>query len=89
MWHASVSRVGRTTDGIEALEALARELLREVGDASRGEWVEVSSRSVHVRRRLSALEEARVGPAVDIRGTREVLTRLKPVRHLLPLGWKE
>jgi hypothetical protein len=46
-----------------------------LGDAGRGEWREWSGVAFHVRRRLSAVEELDVGPAVDIRGTREATSR--------------
>ena len=38
----------------------------------------------HIRRRLSAAEEARVGPVVDIRGTEEARRRYLAVRGRLP-----
>jgi hypothetical protein len=46
-----------------------------LGDPVRGEWREWSGTAFHVRRRLSAVEELDVGPARDIRGTREATKR--------------
>jgi hypothetical protein len=95
VWHASVApRPGVSVAGLDPLgrallESRARDLLEGVGDAKRGEWVEVSARAIHVRRRLSADEERLVGPAIDIRGTPEVEQRLCAVRAILPKGWKE
>lgn len=60
-----------------------------VGDASRGEWEEWTGRAYHVRRRLSAAEQASVGDAVDIRGTAEAVKRLHrvfPYASMSPQG---
>jgi len=54
--------------------------LHGVGDF-RQQWIEVTDRATHVRRRLTSSEELRTGPAVDIRGTEEETTRLN--------AWKE
>ena len=40
----------------------------------------------HVRRRLSAVEEARIGPALDIRGTPEARQRAMRLGGLLLLA---
>ena len=88
MWHSSVARHSPSVTD-EALELCARLALEGVGDAGRGEWIEVSPRAVHVRRRISVAEERRVPDVCDIRGTLEVAQRLKAVRHVLPLGWHE
>ena len=70
-------------DGFEELERKARRLLAHVGDAGRGEWVQRSERGgmriLHLRRRLSAAEERRTGPALDIRGSPEMYRRLNVV----------
>ena len=51
--------------------------LEGVGDASLGEWEEVTEKAYHVRRRLTAEEQAGVGDACDIRGTAEAEERLQ------------
>ena len=71
MWHVSV----RHPNIFRARDLCYRELLG-VGDALLGEWTEVLQ-SFHLRRRLSAAEELRVGPVVDIRGTPEAERRWK------------
>lgn len=48
-----------------------------VGDASLGEWVERTSKAVHVRRRISEKEQLLVGEVRDIRGTEEATSRLQ------------
>lgn len=70
------------------LQAQAYAELEGVGDESLGYWEEWA-RAFHLRRRLSASEQERVGPAVDIRGTPEVSVRLYAVRKWLPQGWTE
>jgi hypothetical protein len=74
---------------------LARLALRDVGDASLGEWTEVGGRLrdgrviVHVRRRLSKLEEPLVNKLRDIRETPEERERLtclvQAAPHLAPM----
>jgi hypothetical protein len=54
--------------------------LQGVGDASNGEWEEFTGRAYHIRRRLSAEEEAVIGPAVDLRGTPEAVSRFEAVK---------
>ena len=58
-------------------------MLRRVGDADLGEWIERREESglrvVHLRRRVSAKEEKITGPAVDVRGTPEMYRRLNVV----------
>lgn len=61
------------------------EALTGVGDATRGEWHEWSGRAYHLRRRLSADEQAQVGDAVDVRGTPEETRRLAAARAYLPM----
>lgn len=79
MWHVSVAG---SPEGGRA--RWAETALRGVGDSTRGEWVEITESAYHLRRRLSAGEEARVGPAVDIRGTREQIDRWLAVRAAVP-----
>ena len=56
-------------------------MIKGVGDAELGEWVERSQREsgqlfVHVRRRVTPEEEAVCGPVVDVRGQPEMYRRL-------------
>jgi hypothetical protein len=67
-----------------ALEAMCREVLDGFGDANAGEWIEDRPKAFHLRRRLSASEQKRVGEAVDCRGTDEAIMRLEKIRHILP-----
>ena len=70
--------------------ARAAELaLDGVGDARLGQWHHDTGKAVHMRRRLSVVEEAAVGPVLDVRGTREAAARLALVRRWLPAGWSE
>lgn len=88
VWHASVSYPGRFPGSL--LDDARRELAG-VGDATRGEWVEqreirkdspmLRAWVVHVRRRLTAEEEAIIGPPVDIRGTAEFERRSEIIRR--------
>lgn len=74
MWHAS----GRASRGKSSAQ-IALNALRGVGDVTLGEWIETGARGVvHVRRRLSAIEQETFGlPTVrDIRGTEEEWKRL-------------
>jgi hypothetical protein len=86
VWHAS----GRGDTKRES-ERLARMALNGVGDAALGEWVEQGERGVvHVRRRLSAAEQAEHGLEVrDIRGTPEETWRqlalIEAAPHLAPI----
>jgi hypothetical protein len=61
--------------GRAPLEAQAERELADVGDASLGEWREWSGLAFHLRRRLSAAEQRKVGPVADIRQTPEALRR--------------
>jgi hypothetical protein len=88
VWHASAAPM-RGIPVRDVLRNIALAALRGVGDPTLGEWEEWTGRAFHVRRRLSAAEQRRVGDVVDIRGTPEVEQRLARVRHLLPAGWTE
>jgi hypothetical protein len=57
------------------LRRACERILRGVGARGRGEWGGFTGYAYHLRRRLSAEEERRVGPAVDIRGTDEARMR--------------
>lgn len=63
-----------------------------MGDSALGQWEEWTGRAYHVRRRLTAEEQALVGEALDIRGTPEQEKRYQAVRKYLPIQyrhWKE
>jgi hypothetical protein len=66
------------------LEGMCREILDGFGDANAGEWTDDRPRAFHLRRRLSAIEQQRVGAAVDCRCTLEASERFEKIRHLLP-----
>jgi hypothetical protein len=51
--------------------------LEGVGSRLFGEYENWTGKAYHVRRRLSVEEEAIIGPAVDVRGTREALCRVE------------
>lgn len=90
MWHASVAPLPGRLYVSPRLQALALEELNGVGSCELGEWIEDTGNAVHVRRRLSPGEAATVGPVLDVRGDPvEVERRLRPVRALLPAGYRE
>ena len=86
MWHASISGYGRSVD---TLRAKALSVLAGVGDAALGQWEEPGDMALHLRRRLTAAEAARVGPIVDVRGTPEGLKRFEQMRRYVPAGWTD
>jgi hypothetical protein len=63
---------------------LACDVLDGVGDATLGEWREIGTIAVHLRRRLSEVEALRVGPVRDVRHTWEHTKRVNAVRRYLP-----
>ena len=63
---------------------IAYRALDGVGDPALGEWREVGSIAVHLRRRMTEAEAEHIGPVVDIRGTWEHTKRLNRVRRFLP-----
>lgn len=63
---------------------MAYEVLEGFGDASLGEWTEDRPRAFHVRRRLNAQEQERIGDAIDLRATGEGFARLQDVLPMLP-----
>lgn len=73
----------------DALARIAYEQLAGVGDSSLGEWTEMGEIAFHLRRRLTASEEATVGPAVDVRGTWESTKRRAAVDRFVPPGYPE
>lgn len=85
VWHASAASTGALSGlGVEFLERKARDALEGVGDASLGEWTEWTGVAFHVRRRLTAKEQAIVGPVVDVRGTDEARRRMEAAWLDLP-----
>lgn len=81
VWHASV--MSRTGMFPPLLRDIAVKTLDGVGDESRGQWEEWTGTAFHVRRRLSSEEQKDIGPAVDIRGTKEFDRRVKAIRKRL------
>lgn len=72
VWHASARAVPESLAWSMAERALAG-----VGDASLGEWRQRGNGGVvHIRRRMTAIEDAQVGPLLDIRGTAQERARL-------------
>ena len=76
------------------LDRAAESALQNVGDAVLGEWRDRDSYSgrdfVHLRRRLTEREAARIVPPVlDVRQTPEGARRYAVMRPLLPTGWDE
>lgn len=73
VWHASVGLGGRDIRGYERqlIQIAQHTVLHGVGDAALGEWIEYSTRAMHVRRRLTPDEAQAVGPTRDVRGTAE------------------
>lgn len=60
------------------LGAEARHQLAGVGDSALGEWTEWTGSVAHLRRRLSAREQARARLDVaDVRGTIEAVARVR------------
>jgi hypothetical protein len=86
VWHSSAAPM-RGIPLRSDLERQAEKELEGVGDASLGEWREWSGKAFHIRRRLSAAEQATVGPVADIRRTDEARMRagrLGPLLRLAP-----
>lgn len=72
MWHASAS----SPFGPGTAWAMAERELEALGDPALGEWREPGNGGVvHIRRRLTDEEAARVGEVRDIRGTDEEARR--------------
>jgi hypothetical protein len=61
--------------GATLCRARAERALAGLGDPTLGEWHEWSGAAYHIRRRLTGLEQVRVGPVVDIRRTGEAARR--------------
>ena len=92
MWHVSVSPQ-QTPLGVATLERVARKEIEGVGDASLGEWMELTGKAFHLRRRLSEVEAVNVGPVVDIRRTPEAARRARALgdrlRFVPPEVWAD
>jgi hypothetical protein len=67
----------------DELKRIAYRHLAGVGDMSR-EWHEWTGYAFHLRRRLTAAEQAAVGSAVDLRGTAEGRGRFDAIKASLP-----
>jgi hypothetical protein len=67
------------------LKRIAYRHLAGVGDMT-AEFLEWTGYAYHLRRRLTAGEQATIGPAVDCRGTGEGVRRYEAVRAMLPAG---
>lgn len=86
MWHASAAgRSGAGSASEAVLLMIALDALDEVGDAMLGEWHEWNGYAYHIRRRLSAVEQLSVGPAIDVRGTPEGARRTARMQRFLPI----
>lgn len=71
VWHVSIKH-----PSLVNARAIAFRELQGVGDPALGQWEE--ERNVfHLRRRLSTDEQKIIGPALDIRGTKEAYRRWK------------
>jgi hypothetical protein len=81
VWHASASAINEATAW-----AMAERALRDVGDASLGEWRERGRGVMHIRRRLSDAEREAVGglDVRDVRGTDEERARLRSLFRDVP-----
>jgi len=75
VWHVSISARPDSHPIVADLKREAYRQLNGVGDPDLGQWEEWTGRAYHLRRRLSAKEQGRVGPVVDIRRTPEAWTR--------------
>lgn len=77
VWHASVAAypIGARVSA-RVLRRVAFTVLASVGDRAAGQWEELGDVAFHLRRRLTAEEQASVGPAIDVRGTKEATSRL-------------
>jgi hypothetical protein len=73
VWHASVRSLRLVPE--RELARMAAKVLDGVGDRRRGEWAAHEGQFLHLRRRLSAAEEAVVGPVMDVRGADEARRR--------------
>lgn len=84
MWHCSIAPIGSPVPAA-VLERIARKQLEGIGAAALGEWTECpTGYAFHLRRRLSAAEQERVGEAVDLRGSAEALARWVACEPALP-----
>ena len=76
------------TVGVKKLRALARHELRGCGSSELGEWETTTDVAFHLRRRLSTIEQEKVGYVVDLRGTIEAKARLEAMATFLSGGLK-
>lgn len=85
MWHVSV---GNFTNR-KAAKALALRVLKRYGNERLGQWIEVSDRFVHVRRRLTRVEQDIAGSPVDIRGTPAELEIVGRLSNMAAAIWRQ
>jgi len=78
VWHASASALT-----IPTAWSMAERALQGVGDAMLGEWRERGERAVHIRRRLSLVEQGDL-TVRDIRGSKEERARIRALLHDAP-----
>lgn len=74
VWHVSVAPL-RVLYGPAMCEQHALKALGGLGDPGLGEWREWTGQAFHIRRRMTASEQARVGPVRDVRRTPEAKRR--------------
>ena len=67
---------------VPALKQAVYRNLHGVGNKMR-EWLDVTDKAVHLRRRLTFAEQAHTGDAIDVRNTEEAMRRLDNVRPYL------
>ncbi len=83
MWHASAAPLPGAKHSKESLAVIAKWALSGVGNPLR-EWREWTGRAYHIRRRLTAEEQERVGQVKDLRGTPEAKERFQSMEMVLP-----
>lgn len=84
MWHVSVAPKVGMLMGKNFARVIGLNVLKGVGDEEAGQWEEVGKRAYHIRRRLSAEEAEPIGPARDLRGTKEGEIRLMAIAKICP-----
>ncbi len=90
MWHASVATLTPILVPEETMREFAQDALAGVGSAIDGEWYEFNDGVFyHLRRRLTADEQAIVGEPCDIRGTDEQQKRWRRMYRFLPTWMKQ
>lgn len=76
VWHASVRTLGGYRE--EAARRIALRALDGVGDEALGQWEQGGELALHIRRRLSLVEQIEAGLSMrDIRKTQEAMNRVQ------------